>query len=286
MIMVIYRPYCFRNFSQKQYIYNLNSLFLKIYINNKMEDFYLIDPSDRLDWVILSPFNHNLLEHAWEKSPHSTIRLLFYLRCRGGKGSRWQFYQGIKWFMKNHPEQILVNLNLIPEFGYWRDLLYIWDLGGQLLRAYIVYIFCQQLKNDYKILGVGDISLAAKWAPTEHCAEDRRRGFVDIFCDQLKWTRREYRQRISKLRDALEITERLASDRRWGEIDFQKVPAKSRAVLHKTLQKYCGKRYTRWCVLSNNAELTGVKLLNSPSLQKILDGEKYSKIRRINFSPK
>ena len=236
-----------------------------------MEEFYLIDPPTQdqsgyvnlkvSGWPEIDLFSHwhrkisysdlsELLERAWQKSPFDTLRLLFHLRnCHGGKGERHQFYQGVKWFMRNHPNQILANLKLLPEFGYWKDLLYIWDSGNELLRAYIIYTFCQQLKKDYQNFteARAPLSLVAKWAPTEKGTADREWGFVGLFCEQLGWSRKVYRQNISKLRNESNVTERLASDRRWGEMDFSDIPAKSRRVFHETLRKHCGKRYHKWC---------------------------------------
>jgi hypothetical protein len=232
-----------------------------------MEEFYLINPptQDQTNivnlelsgWPEIDLFSHwhrkmpysqlsTLLEQAWSKTPYNTLKLLFYLRnCHGGKGERRQFYQGVRWFMDHHPEQILINFHLLPHFGYWKDLLNLWDSKSELLRANIVYAFCQQLKKDLQALSTP--SLASKWAPTEKGADDRKWGFVGLFCEQLGWSRKVYRQNISKLRDALYVTERLASDRRWGEMDFPEIPAKSRMIFHQTLQKYCGHRYEKWC---------------------------------------
>jgi len=234
-------------------------------LTNKMEEFYLINPEvqtefDISDWPEIDLFNHwdhatsysqlsSLLENAWEKTPYNTLKLLFYLRnCHDGRGEREQFYQGVRWFMKHHPEQILANFHLLPQFGYWKDLLNLWDFKNELLRAYIVYSFCRQLKTDLQQISQGaKPSLAAKWAPTEKGSYDRKWGFVGIFCEQLEWSRKMYRQNISKLRDILGVTERLASDRRWGEMDFPEIPVKSRLLFHNTLQKYCGQRYEKWC---------------------------------------
>nr|QBK88188.1 MAG: protein of unknown function DUF2828 [Marseillevirus LCMAC202] len=262
-----------------------------------MEEFYLIDSPtqcqsdivniDISGWPEIDLYSHwhrkisysdlsVLLERSWEKSPYDTLKLLFHLRnCHGGKGERHQFYQGVKWFMKNHPNQILANFNLLPQFGYWKDLLNIWDSGNELLRAYIVYTFCQQLKKDYQCNQ--EISIAAKWAPTENGAADREWGFVGLFCEQLGWSRKLYRQRISKLRNDLNVTERLASDRRWGEIDFPDIPAKSRLVFHETLQRYCGKRYQKWCaeksIVYEKSAYDTMAILRTGNESKIADSE-------------
>lgn len=235
-----------------------------------MEEFYLIDPPTQdqssivnleiSGWPEIDLFSHwhrkmsysqlsILLERAWSKTPYDTLKLLFYLRnCHGGKGERHQFYQGVRWFMKHHPEQILANFHLLPQFGYWKDLLNLWDSKSELLRANIIYAFCRQLKKDLQALSAGEqLSLAAKWAPTEKGADDRKWGFVGLFCEQLGCSRKVYRQNISKLRDTLYVTERIASDRRWGEMDFPEIPVKSRMIFHQTLQKYCGRRYEKWC---------------------------------------
>lgn len=229
-----------------------------------MEEFYLINPlSDDLDtssWPEIDLFRYwdhqitypqlsTLLEKSWNNAPYTTLKLLFHLRnCHGGKGDRQQFYQGVRWFMENHPEQIIANVKVIPHIGYWKDLLNLWEFSNESLRAAITFTFCNQLEKDLRSLCNNEQpSLAAKWAPTEKCAHDRKWGFVDIFCEQLGWSRKTYRKNISKLRDSLCVTERLACDQRWGEMDFPEIPTKSRLIFHRSLQKYCGRRYERWC---------------------------------------
>lgn len=226
-----------------------NCFFIENYVHHETESIALVNLFNH--WNTHTPYSqlNTLLTEAWMESPIYTLIMLFYTRaCRGyGKGDRIQFYRGVWWFMEYHPEQILKNLRLIPEYGYWKDLLNIWIIKNELLRASIVYIYCKQLLLDLHGLERGDkISLAAKWAPTEKGHLDKKWGMVNIFCEQLGWSKKEYRKHISSLRDALLVSERLFSDQRWGELDIYEIPTKSRLLHHKTLQYRCGNRYCSW----------------------------------------
>lgn len=217
------------------------------------------------NWYRTIPYDQlsELLEESMESHPYETVILLFYLRdCHGtGIGDRTKFYNGVRWFLKNYPQIIFANLHLVPQFGYYRDLLKMWDLGNEELRMRILYLYTHQLKKD---LQSDKPSLAAKWAPTEGSYFDKKYGIVRLFCEELNWSRRTYRLNIGILREKLVITERLASTNRWAEIDFPDISAESQRRLHKALFKKCGKRYQRY---SNK-----ISSINGEKLYDIMDG--------------
>lgn len=217
-----------------------------------MNDFYFIETYLKDDNFIIPYSKLDIFfDNLWQKSPEKSIDILFEIRnCHGGQGNRYKFYKGIKWFMKNHPNILYKKIKEIPKNGYWKDLLNIWSCGNELLRSFIVIIYCNQLNKDNLALQNGNkISLASKWSPTEKCFYDKKYGLVKIFCEQLKISPKQYRQMISKLRNELEVTERLICDNRWGEIDFDKINYKCRQQFHSKLKKKCRKRYDRWCKL-------------------------------------
>jgi hypothetical protein len=66
-----------------------------------------------------------LLERAWKEDSLTALKLVFHLRgVRGtGKSDKEMFYWAALWLQKHHPGTLLENLNMVAEFGYFKDLL-------------------------------------------------------------------------------------------------------------------------------------------------------------------
>lgn len=105
--------------------------------------------------------------------------------CRGGKGAKECFYKALKILYEEFPAAVLKVLPLVPQYGYWKDLLLLTEeikrlpaLGvdySPLLEA-VWTIFGTQLMKDYALLeahnasgekGKPSLSFAGKWAPRE-----------------------------------------------------------------------------------------------------------------------
>jgi len=222
-----------------------------------MEEFYLFEGNSYLEKFSIKNWKckrgvefDNMLKELSNISINELIELLFRIRdykSEQGLGSRIEFYKILKWFVKNNKTEILEHLKRIPDYGYWKDFLNLWSWGDELFRSYILYIYCKQLEKDWLDFQEGKTpSLAAKWAPTEKGSCDRMYGMVHIFCEQLNWSRKTYRQRISCLREKLEITERFFCKKQYGELDFDRIPLKCRKKNLNIINKHCSTRYSRW----------------------------------------
>ena len=79
---------------------------------------------------------YQLFSDAWKQDDEKAMKLLFNLRdIRGGKSERQLFYELLVWLRYYHPETLYENLQLFPEFGYYKDLLYFItrDCEGELI---------------------------------------------------------------------------------------------------------------------------------------------------------
>lgn len=64
-----------------------------------------------------------LFKKAYEEDALRALKCLFYLRSvRGGQGERRYFRVVLNWLAKNHPEDVIRNLENIPFYGRWDDL--------------------------------------------------------------------------------------------------------------------------------------------------------------------
>lgn len=178
-----------------------------------------------------------ILEKSWEISPLDTLKIVFYLRdCRGGKGYRDVFYRAMEYIGKRDINILKSNLGLIPYFGYFGDLLVFF---GTPVEENMIDVYTKQLERDLYNLQQGtvtDISLAAKYSPSEGGFYDKNFNAVVKFAKALGIKashKATYRKTyIAPLRAALDsrgssnttIVERKMSSNEWDDIVFEKVP--------------------------------------------------------------
>lgn len=164
-----------------------------------------------------------LFQNAYEEDAELALKCLFYLRdCRGGQGERRFFRIAYKQLIKIDLEAANHLLPKIPEFGRWDDLVYITD--GTVLWQDAILLIAGQLKLDLKSKTP---SLLAKWLPSENASSFETKRIAANVRKSLKLTHKQYRKMLSTLRDKINIVERLMSQGRWDEIEFDKIPSKA-----------------------------------------------------------
>jgi hypothetical protein len=183
------------------------------------------------------------IEQSYTENPINTFIIALYTRdCRQGKGERKVGLRMLKILFKRDPERFYKIAELIPTFGRWDDLIKIMKNGSELMRVITTQLF--QDINDMD--SNRKISLLAKWLPTENCKLDKKHNFITSFCDYTFLSKREYRKTISSLRKYLKITERLMCEKKWGEIEYSKVPSKCMLKLSKAFQKNDPERFSEF----------------------------------------
>lgn len=179
-----------------------------------------------------------ILNDAWKSSPEFTIKIIFYIRnCRGGLGSRKLFEMSLDWLLENnHDNVILKNLENVPEFGTYKDLLY---LMGTRLEHNVLVFFAQKLQQDKNILendlykattsGVPkNISYAAKWAPSQRGSYDKKFKAVSKLCKILGINNKKYRaEYLTPLRKHLDIVEQKICSGNFEDIDYENMSKKA-----------------------------------------------------------
>ncbi|EFC41010.1 predicted protein [Naegleria gruberi] len=190
-----------------------------------------------------------LVEASWNENPLDTLKLIFQTRdCRGGKGEREIFHKCLNWLIDNHPEDLLVNLELLPEYGRWEDLLrYINQEKGKIGET-ISKLFAEQLRKDYAAMHDGKpVTLCAKWAPTENCKHDKKFSAVKLIAKELGIKKAEYRkQYLSPLREYIKVVERYMCLKQWDAIDYSKVPGNAMNKLKKAFNKHDPERFAEY----------------------------------------
>ena len=162
-------------------------------------------------------------KNAFEEDAVLALKCLFYLRdCRGGQGERRFFRVCFRWLADNYSEAAIRNLNNVSEFGRWDDLIY--STIDTKIETQALAIVAKQLALD---MDCKTPSLLAKWMPSENASSKETKRVAGIVRGRLGMSHKDYRKTLSALRTKINIVEKLMSQNRWDEIEFDKIPSKA-----------------------------------------------------------
>ena len=163
----------------------------------------------------------DLFTKALESSEEDAFVLAFQTRdVRGGKGERELFKKMVEVLLKERRDLMIGLLDLVPEYGCWRDLF-------TLDEAVVVDIAAAQLKKDAAANPEASISLCAKWAPREGKNTGLAKAMAaHLFPTEPKLSQRlkGYRHLVAGLNRRLDTTEIKMCGRVWAEIEPSAVP--------------------------------------------------------------
>ena len=163
-----------------------------------------------------------LFKQAFDEDPVYALKCLFYIRdVRGGQGERRFFRVATKWLAKYDAEAMRRNLIHVPEFGRWDDL---FVFIGTPLETDALNIVKHQLALDVQCKTP---SLLGKWMPSENTSSAKTRKTAAKVRAFIGMTPKQYRKTLSVLRARINVLERLMSEGRWDEIEFDKIPSKA-----------------------------------------------------------
>lgn len=163
-----------------------------------------------------------LFKKAFAENPVYALKCLFYLGdCRGGQGERRFFRVCFNWLAKNHTDAARRNIENIPEYRRWDDL---YCLVGTPLEKEMFTFMKKQLALDVQSKTP---SLLAKWMKSENASNAETRKLGEATAKAMGMTPRQYRKTLSILRSRINIVEKLMSENRWDEIEFDKIPSKA-----------------------------------------------------------
>ena len=166
-----------------------------------------------------------LFKNAFEEDEVHALKCLFYLRdVRGGQGERRFFRVVTHWLADHQTEAMRRNLEFVPEFGRWDDL---YEFIGTKLEENAFELMRKQLMLDVQCKTP---SLLAKWLKSENTSSAKSRELANETRKAFHMNHKEYRKTLSALRERIKVLERLMSENRWEEIEFDKIPSKAGLV--------------------------------------------------------
>ena len=163
-----------------------------------------------------------MFRKAFKENPVYALKCLFYIRdVRGGQGERRFFRVVMKDLAKFDTAAARRYLKFVPEFGRWDDL---YVFVGTPLEADALQIMKDQLALDVECKTP---SLLAKWLKSENTSSVESRRLGNITREFFGMSHKQYRKTLSILRERINVLERLMSEGRWDEIEFDKIPSKA-----------------------------------------------------------
>lgn len=246
--------------------------------------------------------NYQFLEKCWAINPQKTVAVIFNGRDRlKGKKEKTVSNQAMLWLRSNKPYTYMNNIiTYVNKYGRWKDLLYICyeNQGGDgiIHKNYELTLFANKLQEDLSELKIQEIrkesehvdidavsaldetsktskktnnvSLCAKWAPSENDRNDKRKQFAKKIASilygkedtkKMEKYRKEY---LVPLRKQINIVESLMCNNEWDKINYEGVPGVASRRLHNAFNNHDSERYCEYLakVRSGDAKInvTGI----------------------------
>jgi hypothetical protein len=166
----------------------------------------------------------NVFTKAFGENPLNAMRLLFWARdVRGGAGERQIFKDLIKYLAEKRTDVLSKNLNLIPEFGRWDDLLVLVDTPLET-QAFAMIAEALNQKNG----------LCAKWMPRPNVSNREDKRIANALRKYLNLSPKEYRKLLV---ENSKTVEQLMCSKQWDMIEYSKLPSKAMSDLMKAFSK-------------------------------------------------
>lgn len=174
-----------------------------------------------------------MFQKAYAENPVYALKCLFYIRdVRGGQGERRFFRTCMKWLARADIEAARRNLSHIPEFGRWDDL---YVFAGTPLEADAFAFMKNQLALDVQCKTP---SLLAKWLKSENTSSKKSCELANKTRKAFGMTHKQYRKTLSILRARINVLERLMSENRWDEIEFDKIPSRAGMIYKNAFARH------------------------------------------------
>lgn len=188
-----------------------------------------------------------LFKSALAEDEALALKCLFYLAdVRGGQGERRFFKVCYKWLAENYEEIALRNMKYIPEYTRWDNL---YCLIGTSLENEMFEFMKEQLAKDlvsYDSNPKASVSLLAKWLKSCNASSKETRKLGKKTAKAFGMTEKQYRKTLAALRERSRVVERLLSQNRIDEIEYDKIPSKAGLIYRNVFAKKDYERYNKF----------------------------------------
>lgn len=177
---------------------------------------------------------------AFCEDKNLAMKILFYARdIRGGLGERKVFRTIIRNLPRTSRSALVKNIQYIPEYGRYDDLLEIMDTS---CKKEVVTFIKEQLQKDIANIETDEVSLLAKWLPSINAINIQTVKLGKRLAQCLNMSEKEYRQTLSKLRTKIKIIENHLREKDYS-FDYSKQPSKAMFKYKKAFIRNDKERY-------------------------------------------
>lgn len=204
--------------------------------------------------------NSEHLQQCWKVNPAMTVGIVFNTRDRlNGKKEKKISNEAMLWLRNNKPLTYKKNiLNYVNKYGCWKDLLFIANHLKGKMNTDELQLFAEQLKRDISSLNTAtslnnaNISLCAKWAPSENDCNDKKKQLAKKLASilyerndpkKMEKYRKEY---LVPLRQKIKIIETMMCNNQWQAINYQCVPGIASKRYLNAFLKHDKERYEKY----------------------------------------
>lgn len=196
---------------------------------------------------------------AFCEDKNLAMKILFYARdIRGGLGERKVFRTIIRNLPRTSRSALVKNIQYIPEYGRYDDLLEILDTS---CKKEVVAFIKEQLQKDIANIETDNVSLLAKWLPSINATNIQTVKLGKRLAQCLNMSEKEYRQTLSKLRAKIKIIENNLRIKDYS-FDYSKQPSKAMFKYKKAFIRNDKERYENFL----NKVQAGVVKMNTGTL--------------------
>lgn len=189
---------------------------------------------------------------AFAENPELALRTAFYARdVRGGLGERRVFRIILNYLANNNPEILAKNIELIPEFGRFDDLI---ALLGTPCESDAINLIKKQLTLDLHNLKNGQpVSLLAKWLPSVNTSNAETRANGKKIARSLGINEQAYRKMLVSMRKQIKIIENNLREKDYT-FDYSAQPSAAMLKYQKAFLRNDGIRYKDFLTRVNHGE--------------------------------
>ena len=202
-----------------------------------------------------------LFAQAYQKDPLFALKILFYARdIREGLGERRVFHVLLRYLAEYHPQDVIVNLDLIGIYGRYDDW---YCLVGTSVEDVMWSAMKRQLEEDLRNYQKGKpVSLLAKWIKTADSKNQKTRKLGILTAQKLGYPVYNFKRMIRSLRKYIDVLEVKMSTSCWNAIDYQNVPGRAMMIYRKAFLKNDKERFEKYI----NRALEGEQTIHSETL--------------------
>ena len=202
-----------------------------------------------------------LFADAYSEDPLMATKIVYYGRdIKCGMGERDTFRTLIRYMAKYHPETLVNNIELIPEYGRFDDW---YSLIDTPLEDNMWFAMKEQFESDLKnYMNQKPISLLAKWIKTADASSEKTRKLGILTAQKLGYQVYNFKRIIRSMRKYINVTEGLMSTNQWDKIEYSTVPSKAMLNYRNAFYKHDFDRYNDFI----NKAVNGKAKINSSTL--------------------